>query len=120
MLERGAPTDRNGSLRPPLRSISHSRYELLRLCDLRAALSAGHGQGGASLSSVLGRVAHAALELLARRSPSPLLERPPTAAIGSICDEAWDEAEELESRKPDVAELVAVLGPLESWNQYHE
>lgn len=106
--------------RPRLRSMSHSRYELLRTCDLRAVRSTGPGQRRASPVSVLGRIAHAAMELMAHRSPSPLLELPAPSDIATICDEAWEEAEVAESREPEVRLLIEDSGPPASWNQYHD
>ena len=120
MPEQSGPFRDGQGSRPPLRSISHSRYELLRQCELKAARSAGEGSRPASIPSVLGRIAHTALELLARRSPTPLVERPSPAAVGRICDEAWDEAEQFESQKREVAALIEGSGKPPTWNQYHE
>ena len=86
----------------------------------RRRVPLGEGSRPASIPSVLGRIAHTALELLARRSPTPLVERPSPAAVGRICDEAWDEAEQFESQKREVAALIEGSGKPPTWNQYHE
>jgi hypothetical protein len=106
--------------RQPLGSISHTRYQMIRQCELKAVFSSRRGARTPSPSSVLGRIAHRVMEDFASRFPTPFLEEVGSDAAGKLCDDAWDKAEAEECRRDDVRRLIEVAGPTKGWRAYHD